>query len=535
MVDDNTLLLVGSGLMIAAFFAMKDKDDPSKVEAMEEDDDSPSPTKDWVGKKKKGENTEEQNLNEFAQAPEGTVQTVLKKAEMLAQEAGAAEESGVWPLSHSMRERVSRMQDKINEALTEYDRQIELVCRSTYQDPSTFTSRDSYRNLITFRDVMHAAVTASDQLRQSMEQRANVVNYVKQDFHKYEMQQNDNRVVEFNQQTAYVDQRKYDKRKYLSQAQVNNLYSTQETYVDERNLTFNQIDPGPMRAGLSAPPDRTIPGNSAPRLNPGMERDMILGRTQVMSQPHDNVRPLRLDQPEPIADSPPAVEDGFQSIIPSATDKRMDKKPLEVQQKQDILTSGDKREGSVMEFNNPRATKRKGIAPEDLFDSAPRADVNAAASAPNQLAITNTAFNQLGKAPEVTPSTSNTGQNYLDYLDKVYRRYLKIRNKFKDEEARVGVAAWTVINCAPTGGKFGEVYIDEHGSKLTWKSGNSQNWIDLMQNGEGDAGGQNASFRKMLKRSKAGMEYRNKSDDVVNFMKNTYQGFHSLNTYQQMR
>ena len=41
MVDDNTLLLVGSALLIAAFFAMKDKDDPSKVEAMEEDDDLP--------------------------------------------------------------------------------------------------------------------------------------------------------------------------------------------------------------------------------------------------------------------------------------------------------------------------------------------------------------------------------------------------------------------------------------------------------------------------------------------------------------
>ena len=527
MVDDNTLLLVGSGLLIAAFFAMKDKHD--KTEEMEEDtpDDSPDPEK--VGKKKTSSDTEEQ-LNHFAENPEGTVQSVIEKAKLLAQEADGAEKRGVWPLSHSMRERCSRMQDKINETIVEYDILIDKVRRDSFRPRDDYMRRQSYQALITFRDIMHAATTSSDQFRQAMEQRANVVNYVKQDFHNYQIQQNDQRTVEFNQQTAYVDQRQYDKRKYLSRAQMNNLYLNQETYVDERNLTFNQNPPGPTRAGYSAPPERTIGGQAAPRLNPSMEREQIMSRNQVLSQPHDNVRPLRIDQPTPIAENPPAVGEGFETI-PQGTDKRIDPKTDEIQAGQDILTSGDKREASVVEFDNPRATKRKGIAAEQLFDSAPARDMNVAGSAPKQLMITNVAFNQLAKAPEVTPNTSEGGAVYLSELTKVFNRFKKVRNKFIDNESRVGCSAWEVLHCAPTGGSKGEVAI----AHSTWSAKSPETWVELMQDGDGSAGGETAEFRRMLKRTKAGMQYRNKSQEVVAFMQKTYSAIHSLDTYLSMR
>ena len=527
MVDDNTLLLVGSALLIAAFFAMKDKDETEPAEGMEEDDD------DFGKKKKANDNSDEQDLNEFSESPEGTVQTVLTKAQMLAKEAGGAEDSGVWPLSHGMRERVSRMQDTLNETIAEYDRRIEKVTYATYQPAENFTSRSSYRDLNTFREVMHAATVSSDAFRQAMEHRANVVNYVKQDFHKYEMQQNDNRRVQFNQQTAFVDQRTYDKRQYLSKAQTDNYYSQQNTYVDEKNLTFAQIQPpAPSSRSTSSPPDLTIPGRPAPRLPAPMEQRQIAIRNQVQSQPHDNVKPLAIEYPAPIAENRViVVEDGFDKVVAQGTDKRIDPKTDQIRTSQDILTSGDKREASVVEFDNPRATKRKGIAAEQLFDSAPARDMNVAGSAPKQLMITNVAFNQLAKAPEVTPNTSEGGAVYLSELTKVFNRFKKVRNKFIDNESRVGCSAWEVLHCAPTGGSKGEVAI----AHSTWSAKSPETWVELMQDGEGSAGGETAEFRRMLQRTKAGMQYRNKSHEVVAFMKKTYSAIHSLDTYLSMR
>ncbi len=322
----------------------------------------------------------------------------------------------------------------------------------------------------------------------------------------------------------------------MAQENIFNQNIEDNTYVDERNLTFQQVQiRAPAATGFQDPPDNALEGMAAPMLNPSMHNDMTTIRNQALLMP-SNTRQLRIDQPQPLQENPRVftneVDFDTQEVLGKPSAKRLDAKTSAANEKSRGLGIGEKRESQVADLEVGRPTKKRGV----VFDSAPRPDINVAARIPgNQLLIANTAFNQMDRRVEPLDRVSDAGKVYLELLDQNYASFMKIRVKHIDEQGRVGIAAWRVINTAPLGGENGQVFVVSEGKQIGWTAGSAAKWTTIMQDGEGDAGGVNIRFRRMLRGSIGGQSYRTKSEEVVKFMKQTYGKLSPQNSYASMR
>ena len=534
MSDDNTgvILFATSGMLILAYFAMKDKK-PNETPDDESDTDMPDGGKkvETDGPKKNKPKTEgNAELMSFAEDPNGTVQGLLKKASMLANECDAAQQAGNYPLSRALEVRVGRIQDQILDAIIRYDNLIQRACYENRHSAGFYTQRQSYQDLVTFRDVFHAAMTSSDQLHLALLKRSTVVNQIQNDYHDYKVQLNDNRVNEFDQR-SFTDKRKYVKTQAVSFNQQLN-----QEYVVEEQQNFHQLNmPQPVPMDYADPPDNAIPASSAPRLGPSQSNDMAQIRSVAVSLP-SNAKPLRTDQPTPIAEGvmyPNPKEDDKAFMLGKGNEfKRPTVETDDVRREKFGQAIGLSRRSEGAESHRP--AKKRGVSTEDLFDAAPRPDRNIASGKP-QLLIANTAFNSTNQPVERLETQAELGNQYLELLEKNFKRFKKIRVKSSEDISKVGLAGWRVLKTAPTGGQNGQVWVTVGGMDVPFTAKSSEHWTRLMVDGDGPVESTSAKDRIVLRDGEAGKLYRAYGAQVKNFMVDTYGKFLSAKEYASMR
>jgi hypothetical protein len=530
--NDATLLLVGSGLLIAAYYATKETERPAR------DDDWPDmpemEVEDFGPKKKpKQDGDAEAALINFAEDSQGALQKLLSKAQLLAQEVTAQQEKGVWPLSAGTTNRVNRLQDQLMEAVVEYDALIGRAAFEAGTNPGFYQSRQSYRQLHTFRDLMHAAVTSSDAILQWLEQRESVVNNVQTDYHYTQNQMVDRRSITF-------DQKNYDRRKF-NQKNIKTVNNFDQTNVElslvDSQTTFQQLNVGPQPSrGFDDPPDNSIGGRAAPRLGAAQHSGMVQSRNDLMIMPSANTLPLNVEPAQPIQENPPAEKQNFTSLKKGREFYRDDPEP------QRKVRTGDKRRRSEAELQQVQPSKLRGVDPEMVvdevsFQAAARPDVNTAAGMPeNRLIVREPLFNQLGEITESPDEVVDAGLVYIDRVDEALNNFKKIRIRNSENVGKVGMAAWRILKTAPLGGENGEIFVkEEGGSQYTWRCEDPQQWIAIMQSQDADAGGISVSQVRLLKNSLGGRKYEHASMEAVRHMKKTYGRFDAEDHYYGLR
>ena len=174
--NDSVLLLVGGLGLVAAFMSMrgpKDKDENSPVEPPPPS--APGSVMDFDPNKEKYE--AEAKFDLWQSDPNGqVVQTIERCRKLILEISKTAFDEGNWPISERLGQRVGRMQDDLETAITAYQGRVQVLARLLDRSTKAYYTRENYETMVWQVECLQRAMKDSEAELLTLLKQKNIIN-----------------------------------------------------------------------------------------------------------------------------------------------------------------------------------------------------------------------------------------------------------------------------------------------------------------------------------------------------------------------